>query len=72
MGTFKIFPKKITRISLSSSFRISFAISPAVGPQLSGFMPAYSLLGTRGVASDGWFGVRGSRGARSGRRLGDW
>ena len=35
MGTFKVFPKKVPRIFLSGSFRISFAISPAVGLQCS-------------------------------------
>jgi len=35
-------------------------------------MPAYSSLGTRGVVSDGWFGVRGSFGAWEGLRLGEW
>jgi len=30
---------------------------------LSGMMPAYCSLGTRDVVIEGWFGVRGSRGA---------
>jgi len=41
------------------------------GTSCQGWMPAYYSVGTRGVVSDGWFGVRGRGGARSGRRLGD-
>jgi len=38
---------------------------------LSGLVPAYCSLDTRGVVIDGWFGVRGSLGVWSGLRLGE-
>ena len=42
-----------------------------LGQQLSGMMPAYYLLGTRGVVLRGWFGVRGRDGVWVGLRLGE-
>jgi len=39
---------------------------------VSGVVPAYYSLDTRGVVIDGWFGVRGRGGAWEGLRLGEW
>jgi len=60
-------------IQLSLLLRMPLGYEPRLVTNLlcQGWVPAYLSLGTRGVVSDGWLGVRGSFGAWEGLRLGE-